>query len=94
MPIGMLDRLQKEIFHCMKMHEQFDKNNAFWLFVAAYPDHTPKNKSNEDDFQGNGKEMKKLRRYMLGVETQSLCDRIPTQRSVLNHTIECKQVLY
>jgi len=35
MQIGMLDHLQKWIFHCMKMHEQLDKYNATWLSVPA-----------------------------------------------------------
>jgi hypothetical protein len=30
MQIGMLDHLQKWIFHFMKMHERLDKYNATW----------------------------------------------------------------
>jgi hypothetical protein len=43
MQIGMLDHLQKWIFHFMKTHERLDKYNAIWLSVPAYHDLTPKN---------------------------------------------------
>jgi len=42
MPIGMLDHLQKWIFHFMKTHKLLDKYNAIWLSVPAYDDLTPK----------------------------------------------------
>jgi hypothetical protein len=48
MQIGMLDHLQKWIFHFMKTYEQLDKYNAIWLSVPAYHDLTPKNKSYEE----------------------------------------------
>jgi len=72
MQIGMLDSLQKWIFHFMKTHERLDKYNAIWLSVPAYHDLTPKNKSYEEGSQWNGKEMKEMSRYLLGVVTQSL----------------------
>jgi len=42
MHIGMLDHLQKWIFHFMKKHERLDKYNAIWLSVPAYHDLTSK----------------------------------------------------
>jgi len=48
MQIGMLDHLQKWIFHFMKTHKRLDKYNAIWLSVPVYHDLTPKNKSYED----------------------------------------------
>jgi hypothetical protein len=48
MQIGMLDHLQKWIFHFMKTHERLGKYNAIWSFVPAYHDLTPKNKSYEE----------------------------------------------
>jgi hypothetical protein len=36
MQIGMLDHLQKWIFHIMKMHETLDKYNAIWLSMPAF----------------------------------------------------------
>ena len=48
MTIGMLDHLQKWIFHFMKTHEQLDKYNAIWLSVPAYHDLIPKKKSYEE----------------------------------------------
>jgi len=71
MQISMLDHLQKWIVHFMKTHERLDKKNAIWLSVPASHDLTPKNKSNEDVSQWNGKEMKEMSRYLLGVVTQS-----------------------
>jgi len=69
MQIGMLDHLQKWIFHFMKTHEQLNKYNAIWLSVPAYNDLTPKNMSYENVAQCNGKEMKEISRYLLGVVT-------------------------
>jgi hypothetical protein len=71
MQIGMLDPLQKRIFHFMKTHEWLDKYNAIWLSVPAYHDLTPKYKSFEEASQWNGNEMKEMSRYLLGVVTQS-----------------------
>ena len=70
--IGILDHLQKWIFHFMKTHERLDRYNAIRLSVPAYHDLRPKNKSYEDVSQRNGKEMKVMSRYMHGVVTQSL----------------------
>jgi len=69
MVIGMPDHLQKLIFHFMKTHEQRDKYNSIWLFVAAYHDLTPNNRSYEEVSQWNGKEMKEMNRYLRGVFT-------------------------
>jgi len=41
MQIGLLDHLQKWIFHFMKTHEGLDMYNAIWLSVPAYHDLTP-----------------------------------------------------
>jgi len=93
MQIGMLDHLQKWIFHFMKMHEWLDKYNAIWLSVPAYHDLTPKNKSYEEVSQWNGKEMKEMSRYLLGVVTQSLRGGSPAQRPIFNHAIGCTRAL-
>jgi hypothetical protein len=93
MQIGMLDHLQKWIFHFMMMHEQLDKYNAIWLSVSAYHDLTPKNKSYEGVSQWNGKEMKEMSRYMLGVVTQSLQGGNTAQRPIFNCPIECTRAL-
>jgi len=89
MQISMLDNLQKWIFHWMKTNGWLNKYNAKWLFVPAYHDLTPKTKSYEEVFQWNGKEMKKMSCYLLGVVTQSLRGRSPTQRPIFNRSIEC-----
>jgi hypothetical protein len=62
MPIGMLDHLQKWMFHVMKTYERLDKYNAIWLPVPAYHDLTPQNKSYTEVSQWNGKEMKEMSR--------------------------------
>jgi len=64
MQIGMLDHLQKLIFHFMKTHERLDKYNAIWLSVPAYHNLTPNNNSYEEVSQWNGKEMKGMSRYL------------------------------
>jgi len=43
MQIGMLDHLQKWIFHLMKTHERLDKYKAIWLSVPADHDLVPRN---------------------------------------------------
>jgi len=91
MQIGMLDHLQKWIFHFLKMHGRLDKYNAICSSVPAYHDLTPKNKSYEEVSQWNGKEMKENSQYLLGVVTQSLRGRSPSQHPIFNCAIECKQ---
>jgi len=88
MQIGMLEHLQKWIFNFMKTHEQLDKYNAIWLSVRAYHDLTPKNESYEEVSQWNGKEMKEMIRYLLGVETKSVRGGNPAQRPIFNRAIE------
>ena len=72
MQISKIDHLQKWIFHFMKTHERLDKYNAIWLSVPAYHNLIQKYKSYEEVSQWNGKEMKEMSRYLLGVVTQSL----------------------
>jgi hypothetical protein len=94
MQIGMLDHLQKWIFHFMKTQERLEKYNAIWLSVPAYHDLTPKNKSYEEVSQWNGKEIKEMRQYLLGVVTQSLRGRSPTQCPIFTCAIECTRALF
>jgi hypothetical protein len=72
MQIGILDHLQKCIFQFIKKHERPDKYNAICLSVPAYDELTPKKKSYEGVSKWNGKELKEMRRYVLGVVTQFL----------------------
>jgi hypothetical protein len=46
--IGMLDHLQKGIFHYMMTHKWLHKYIESWLSVPTYHDLTPINKSYED----------------------------------------------
>jgi len=89
----MLHHLQKWIVHFVKMHEWLDTYNAIWLSVPAYHDLTPKNKSYEAVSQWNGKEMKGMSSYLLGVVTQSLRGGITTQRPIFNRAIEFTRAL-
>jgi len=93
MKIGMLEHLPQWIFHFMKTHERLDKYNAIWLSVPAYDDVTPKNKSYEEVSQWNGKEMKQMGWYLLGVITQSVQDSSPAQRPIFNRAIQCTRAL-
>jgi len=92
--IGMLDHLQKWSFHFMKMHERLDEYNAMWLFMPAYHDLTPKNKSYEEVSQWNGKEMKEMSWYLHGDVTQSLRGGSSAQSPIFNRAIECTRVLF
>jgi len=93
MQIGMLDHVQKWIFHFMKTHERLDKYNAILLSVPAYHVLTSKTKSYEDVSQWNGKEMMEMSRYLLGVVTQSLRGGSPAQRPIFNHAIDFTRAL-
>jgi len=93
MQISILDHLQKWIFHFMKTHKWLDKYNAIWLSAPAYHDLTPKDKSYEEVSQWNGREMKEMSRYLVGVVTQSLRGGSPAQRPIFNHAIECTWAL-
>jgi len=93
MQIGMLDHLQKWIFHFMKTQKHRDKYNGIWLSMAAYHNLTPKNTSYEEVSQWNRKEMNEMSRYLLGVVTQSLQGGSPAQRPSFNRAIECTRAL-
>jgi hypothetical protein len=60
---------------------------------ACFHDLTPKTKSYEEISQWNGKKMKEMSQYLLGVETQSLRGGSPAQRPIFNRTIGCTQAL-
>jgi hypothetical protein len=91
--IGRLDHLQKLIFNFMKTHKRHDKYNAIWLSVPAYHDLRPQNKSYEEVSQWNGKEIKEMSWYLLGVGTQSVQGGSPAQHSIYNRAIEYNGVL-
>jgi hypothetical protein len=77
----------------MKTHKRLDKYNAIWLSVPAYHDFTPQPKLYEEVSQWNGKEMKEMSRYLLGVVAQSLQGGSPAERPIFNCAIECTQAL-
>jgi hypothetical protein len=75
------------------MHERLDMYNAMWVSVPAYHDLTPKTLSYGEVSQWNGKEMKEMSWYQLGVVTQSLRGGSPVQRPIFNRVIECTRAL-
>jgi len=91
--IGMIDHLQKWIFHFMKTHEWLDIFNAIRLSVPLYHDLTPKNKSYDEVSQWNGKEIPEMSRYLLGVVIQSPRGGNPAESPRFNCTIECTWAL-
>jgi hypothetical protein len=93
MQLGMLNHLQKWIFHFTKTHERLDKYNAMWLSVLSSHHLTPKNMSYEEVALRNGKELKEMTRYLVGVLTQSLRCQSPAQHHILNHPMECTRAL-
>jgi hypothetical protein len=72
----------------MMMSERLDKYNAIWLSVPAYHDRKVINKSYEEASEWNGKVIKDISRYLLGVVTQSLQGISPTQSPIFNRAIE------
>ena len=93
MPISILDHLQKWIFHFMNQHTPLDKYNAIRLSVPCDHDLTPEHKLNEEVSQWNGKEMKEVSQYLLGVVTQTLRGGSPALHPIFNHSIEYTQAL-
>ena len=91
--IGILDHLQMWIFHVMKTHRRLDRYNAIWLYVPAYHELTPKNKSYEEVSHWHWKEMKEMIWYLLGVVTKSLQGGNPAQRPIFHRTIECTRAV-
>ena len=91
--IGMLDHLQKCIFHFMNTHERLNKYNEIWLSVPAYHELTPEHKLYEEVSRWNGKDMNEMSWYLPVVITQSLRGGSPAQRPIFNHPIECTQAL-
>jgi hypothetical protein len=77
----------------MKTHEWLDKYNAIWSSVPAYHNLTPKTKSYEEFSKQNGKEMKGMSQYVLGVVTQSLRAGSPAQCPIFNHAIAWTRAL-
>jgi hypothetical protein len=51
-------------------YKVLDQFNAIWLFLPVYNDLTPHSQSDQNVSQWNGKEMKDMRRYLLGVVKQ------------------------
>jgi len=94
MQFGMLNLLQKWIFHFMKMRKRLDKYNAISLSVPSYHHLTPKTKSYDEVCEWNGKEMKQMSRYVLRVVTQSLPGGSPTQRRIFNRATQCTRALF
>jgi hypothetical protein len=93
MQIGMHNHLHEWIFQFLKTYKRLNKSNEIWLSVPAYHDLTLKNKSYEEVSQWNGKEMKEMSRYLVGVVTQSLQVGSPAQHPIFNHAIECTRAL-
>jgi hypothetical protein len=91
--IGMLDHLRKWIFNFMITHKRLDNYNPIWLSVPAYHDLTPKDKSYEEVFESNGKELKEISQYLLWVVTQSQQGGSPAQHPIFNHTIAHRRAL-
>jgi len=88
MQFSILDVLPKWIVHFNKTREHLDMYNAIWLSAPAYHDLTPKHKSYEEVSQWNGKEIKEISQYLLGVVTQYLQGGNPTQRPIFHRSIE------
>ena len=93
MQIGMLDNLQKWIFHFMMKHEPLDKYNAICLPMPAFHDLTPKNTSFELLAQCNEKEVKEMSRYLHRVVSQYLQWGSPTRHPIFNCAIDCTLAL-
>jgi hypothetical protein len=92
MHIGILDELQMWLFPSMKPQACLNKYNAIRLSVPTYNDLTHKHYSYEEFFQWNGKDIKEMSQYLLGVVTQPLRGGSPTQYPIFNHGIVCTQV--
>jgi hypothetical protein len=87
MQIGMHAHCPKCSFHFIKTHERLDQYNPTRLSMPGYHDLQLKTKSYEELSQSNGKEMKEMSQYLLGVGIQSLRGGSPTQHAIFNRAI-------
>jgi hypothetical protein len=94
MQISMRDHLQKWSFQFIKMHEQLDKYNAIWFSLPTSQDLTSKTMSYKEVSQLNGKEVKQISQYLLGVVKHSLGRGSPTQHPIFNCPIVWTQALF
>jgi len=92
MQIGMLDHLQNRIFHFMNMHKRLDTYNAI-CYPCLVTTTSHQKITYEKVSQWNGKEMKEISQYLLGVVTQSLRGGSPAQRPIFNRAVECTLAL-
>jgi hypothetical protein len=93
MQIGMLEHIEKWIFHFMKTYDHLDKYNAIWLSMPRYYDLTRNNRLYDEVSQWTGKETKEMSQYLLGVETQSLKGGNSTEHPIFNRAIECTRAM-
>jgi hypothetical protein len=87
--IVKLNYLQQWNFHYLKTHERRETYNAILLSVPAYHNLTAKYKPYEEVSRWNGKEMKEMSRYLLGVVTQSPQGGSPAQHAKFYYAFEC-----
>jgi hypothetical protein len=93
MQIDMLDPLPNWKLHFTKMYEWHDRYNAIWESLCAYHNLTQKTKSYEAVCQWNGKEMKEMSWYVVGVVTQSQQVGRTAHHPISNHAIECTRTV-
>jgi len=93
MQIGMIDLLQMLIFDFGKTLKWLDMDNDIWSSVPAYHHLTPNIMSYEEVARWNGKELKEMSWYLLGVVTQYLQGGGHTQGTIFHYAIECTRAL-
>jgi Plavaka transposase len=91
--LGMLKHLLGWLSEFLKQHKRFEAFNNIWLSVPAYLDMTQPRRAYEEVSSWQGKEIKTMSRFLIGVLRNALRTPSASQRGVFNQAIECSRAL-
>ena len=93
MQLGMLKHLLGWLQDFLKQHNRLEAFNNIWLSVPAYLDMTRPRRAYGEVSSWQGKEIKTMSRFLVGVLRSALGGPSASQRSVFDEAIECSRAL-
>ena len=93
MQIGMLKRLLGWLQDFLKYHKRLELFNDIWLSVPAFLEMSKPRCAYEEVSRWNGKEIKTMTRFLVGVTRNALRDPSPIQRASFESAVECTRSL-
>jgi hypothetical protein len=93
MQLGMLKHLLGWLQDFLKQHKRLEAFNNIWLSVPPYLDMAQPQKAYGEVSSWQGKEIKVMSRFLVGVLRCALRTPSPSQRGVFNEAIECCRAL-